>query len=48
MEYEVEAEMIHEFVRNAATGHAFSPIVASGKDTLRITLYQKQQNVSRR
>jgi Xaa-Pro aminopeptidase len=33
MEYEVEAEMIHEFVRNAATGHAFSPIVASGKDT---------------
>lgn len=33
MEYEVEAEMIHEFIRNAAMGHAFSPIVASGKDT---------------
>lgn len=32
-EYEVEAEMIHEFIRNGASGHAFSPIVASGKDT---------------
>ena len=33
MEYEVEAEMIHEFIRSAATGHAFAPIIASGKDT---------------
>ncbi len=33
MEYEVEAEMIHEFIRLAATGHAFAPIIASGKDT---------------
>lgn len=33
MEYEIEAEMIHEFIRNAATGHAFAPIIASGKDT---------------
>lgn len=30
MEYEVEAELIHEYIRNAATGHSFSPIVASG------------------
>jgi len=29
-EYEVEAEMIHEFTMNRATGHAFSPIIASG------------------
>ena len=33
MEYEVEAEIIHEFLRNRATGHAYSPIVASGKSS---------------
>lgn len=33
MEYEVEAEMIYEFIRNGASAHAFAPIVASGKDT---------------
>lgn len=32
MEYEVEAEVIHEFVRNGAAGHSFTPIVASGKN----------------
>lgn len=31
-EYEVEAEVIHEFVRNGGTGHSFTPIVASGKN----------------
>ncbi|TNE63809.1 MAG: M24 family metallopeptidase [Bacteroidetes bacterium] len=31
-EYEVEAEIIHAFIRNRATGHAYSPIVASGKN----------------
>ncbi len=31
MEYEVEAEITHEFVRNRANGHAYYPIVASGK-----------------
>lgn len=30
MEYEVEAEIIHEFIKQAATGHAYSPIIASG------------------
>jgi len=30
MEYEIEAEVIHEFIRNRATGHAYTPIVASG------------------
>lgn len=30
MEYEVEAELIHEYIRNAANGHSFHPIVASG------------------
>jgi Xaa-Pro aminopeptidase len=30
MEYEIEAEITHEFIRNRATGHAYSPIIASG------------------
>jgi Xaa-Pro aminopeptidase len=29
-EYEIEAEIIHEFLRNRATGHAYEPIIASG------------------
>lgn len=31
-EYEVEAEITHEFLRNRATGHAYPPIVATGKN----------------
>jgi len=31
-EYEIEAEIIHEFIRNRANGHAYEPIVASGKN----------------
>jgi Xaa-Pro aminopeptidase len=30
MEYEVEAEMLHEYVRNGSRGFAYNPIVASG------------------
>lgn len=29
-EYEVEAEITHEFLRNRMNGHAYSPIIASG------------------
>jgi len=29
-EYEVEAEFTHEFIRKGGTGHAYSPIIASG------------------
>jgi Xaa-Pro aminopeptidase len=29
-EYEIEAELIHEFVRNRSRGFAFDPIIASG------------------
>ena len=32
-EYEIEAEIIHEFIRQRATGHAYAPIIASGKNT---------------
>jgi Xaa-Pro aminopeptidase len=30
-EYEIEAEWIHEFIRNRSKGFAYTPIVASGK-----------------
>ena len=30
MEYEIEAELIHEFLRNRSQGFAYGPIVASG------------------
>jgi Xaa-Pro aminopeptidase len=30
MEYEIEAEVVHEFIRNGAAGHSYSPIIASG------------------
>jgi Xaa-Pro aminopeptidase len=32
MEYEIEAEIIHEFITQAATGHAYTPIIASGNN----------------
>ena len=31
-EYEIEAEITHEFLRQRATGHAYQPILASGKN----------------
>ena len=31
MEYEIEAELIHEFIRNRSRGFAYAPIVASGE-----------------
>ncbi len=31
MEYEIEAEIIHEFINNKSKGFAYTPIIASGK-----------------
>jgi Xaa-Pro aminopeptidase len=31
-EYEIEAEITHEFIRQRATGHAYAPIIASGRN----------------
>jgi Xaa-Pro aminopeptidase len=33
-EYEIEAEITHEFLRQRATGHAYSPIIASGLNAI--------------
>ncbi len=34
MEYEIEAEYTHEFLRNGSRGHAYTPIIASGKNNI--------------
>ena len=41
-EYEVEAEFTYAFRRNAAKGHAYDPIVASGKNAC--TLHYSENN----
>jgi Xaa-Pro aminopeptidase len=43
-EYELEAELIHEFVRNRSRGFAYTPIIASGGDScvLHYVLNNKQ------
>ena len=33
-EYEIEAEIIHEYIRQRATGHAYNPIIGSGKNAV--------------
>ena len=33
MEYEIEAELMHEFLRNRSTGFAYEPIIGSGRDS---------------
>ena len=34
MEYEVEAELSHEFISKGARGHAYQPIIGAGKNSL--------------
>lgn len=43
MEYEIEAEITHEFLRNRATGHAYDPIVASGANSCVLHYTQNNQ-----
>jgi len=42
MEYELEAEITAEFVRKGAEGHAYEPIVASGRNALILHYIQNQ------
>jgi Xaa-Pro aminopeptidase len=42
-EYEIEAEIIHEFIKQRATGHAYSPIIASGKNACILHYNQNNQ-----
>jgi Xaa-Pro aminopeptidase len=42
-EYELEAELIHEFTRNRAQGFAYDPIIASGKSSCVLHYTQNNQ-----
>ncbi len=42
-EYEIEAEIIHEFIRNGSRGHAYDPIIASGKNACVLHYVQNDQ-----
>ncbi len=43
-EYEIEATIIHEFIRHGANGHAYLPIVASGKNACTLH-YEKNDDI---
>ncbi len=43
MEYEIEAELLHEFVRNRSKGFAYTPIVASGNNSNVLHYIQNNQ-----
>jgi Xaa-Pro aminopeptidase len=46
MEYEIEAEITHEFIKSGANGHAYDPIIASGKNAC-ILHYTSNKNQCR-
>ncbi len=43
MEYEIEAEFIHEFIRNRSKGFAYTPIIASGNNANVLHYIQNNQ-----
>ena len=43
LEYEIEAEIIHEFINNGSRGHAYDPIIASGKNACVLHYVQNDQ-----
>lgn len=45
-EYEIEAELIHEFTRNRANGFSFEPIVASGKSACTLHYIENNKQVN--
>lgn len=43
IEYEVEAEITHEYIRNGASGHSYPPIIASGENNCILHYNQNDQ-----
>jgi len=43
MENEIEAEFIHEFIRNRSKGFAYTPIIASGKNNIVLHYIENNQ-----
>ncbi|HUM45617.1 MAG TPA: aminopeptidase P family protein [Chitinophagales bacterium] len=46
-EYEIEAEITHEFLRNRSGGHAYTPIIASGKNACVLHYIDNNQTCKR-
>lgn len=46
-EYEIEAEITHEFLRNRSGGHAYTPIIASGKNACVLHYVDNNQTCKR-
>ena len=42
-EFEVEAEFTHEFIRSGSRGHAYTPIIASGKNNIVLHYIENDQ-----
>jgi len=42
-EYEIEAEYVHEFIRNGSKGFAYTPIIASGKNNIVLHYIENNQ-----
>jgi len=42
-EYEIEAEYVHEFIRNGSKGFAYTPIIASGKNNVVLHYIENNQ-----
>jgi Xaa-Pro aminopeptidase len=45
MEYEIEAEFIHEFTRNRSKGFAYTPIIGSGNNANVLHISKTTNNV---
>jgi len=45
MEYEIEAELIHEFIRNRSRGFAFDPIIAGGSNACVLHYIENNKSV---
>ena len=43
MEYEIEAEYVHEFIRHGSKGFAYGPIIASGKNNIVLHYIENNQ-----
>jgi Xaa-Pro aminopeptidase len=43
MEYEIEAELLHEFIRNRSRGFAYQPIIASGANACVLHYIQNER-----
>ncbi|HCW05939.1 MAG TPA: X-Pro aminopeptidase [Cytophagales bacterium] len=43
MEYEIEAEYVHEFLRHGSKGFAYTPIIASGKNNVVLHYIENNQ-----